>query len=574
MSAQDILLSPQEQNEGQDEIARDVARTATALSTHETVQRFGSANAEYVKGYRGVDNVTGQRLAKGLVDIAKHKVNDDPHYATQNIKQQAGFSAEVATTSRDNAEAIISKSKVRSSRTDDLPEYGKNHNVVDRVQLLDGQVIDGSQSQMKFVGNRNQLLDDIAKEDGKFSRYRGTKLELPTEQFEGDRSHVLEEAKKLRERAERAASDPSKAAHAEKLRSQADKLEQRAASADFQPEPASEYCRKQAQQRRANADKVEAKGEPETAAKLRREADNYDELAEKVSDSGLTTEDAIYYRKHPGAATLLDIGRTAHRAGLEGAKFGAIIGGSISVLQNCLAVAQGEKDASEVFEDVAVTTAMAAALGYTTAFAGSAIKGGMQQSGNQFVRQLANTSAPTLAINVCLSLGSSVKRFVTGEIDEAQLLIEVGEKGAGMLSSGMMAAVGQLAIPVPFVGAAIGGMIGYTLSSMFYQVALDAARGAKLSRQQLMRVQAIEAAARNRIALEQAQLNAFVNREIPQLRQETQDLLAALYGANSQDADALASSINHYTTLLGKKLQFQNLMEFDDFMSSDTPLVL
>lgn len=57
------------------------------------MQRFGSANAEYVKGYRGVDNVTGQRLAKGLVDIAKHKVNDDPHYATQNIKQQAGFSA-------------------------------------------------------------------------------------------------------------------------------------------------------------------------------------------------------------------------------------------------------------------------------------------------------------------------------------------------------------------------------------------------------------------------------------------------------------------------------------------------
>lgn len=574
MSAQDISLSSQEQNEGQDEIARDVARTATALSTHETVQRFGSANAEYVKGYRGVDNATGQRFAKGLADIAKHKVNEDPNYATQNIKQQAGFSAEVATTSRDNAEAIISKSKVRSSRTDDLPEYGKNHNVVDRVQLVDGQVIDGSQSQMKFVGNRNQLLDDIAKEDGKFSRYRGTKLELPTEQFEGDRNYVLEEAKKLRERAERAASDPIKADHVKKLRLEADKLEQRAESTEFQPESASEYCRKKAQQRRTNADKVEAKGDPETAAKLRREADNYDELAEKVSDSGLTTEDAIFYRERPGMATLLDIGRTAHRAGLEGAKFGAIIGGSVSVLQNCLAVAQGEKDASEVFEDVAVTTAMGAALGYTTAFAGSAIKGGMQQSGNQFVRQLANTSAPTLAINVCLSLGSSIKRFVTGEIDEAQLLIEVGEKGAGMLSSGMMAAVGQLAIPVPFVGAAIGGMIGYTLSSMFYQVALDAARGARLSRQQLMRVQAIEAAARDRIALEQAQLDAFVSREIPQLRQETQDLLAALNSANSQDADTLASSINHYATLLGKSLQFQNLMEFDDFMSSDTPLVL
>jgi len=270
----------------------------------------------------------------------------------------------------------------------------------------------------------------------------------------------------------------------------------------------------------------------------------------------------------------MDIGRTAHRAGLEGAKFGAVIGGSIAILQNCLALAQGEKDASEVLQDVATTTAMAGALGYGTAFVGSAIKGGMQQSGNQFVRQLATTSAPTLALTVCLSLGSSVKRFVTGEIDETQLLVEVGEKGAGMLSSGMMAAVGQLAIPVPFVGAAIGGMIGYTLSSLFYQSALDAAHGAKLSRQQLARVQAIETAARDRIAAEQAQLDAFVACEIPQLRQETQDLLVVLNSASNHDADALANSINHYATLLGKNLQFRNLAEFDDFMNSDTPLTL
>lgn len=574
MSAEDVVFDSNQQDEAQDEIVSDIVRVATVLSANETVQRFGSANAEYVKGYRGIDNATGQRFAKGLVDIANHKVNEDPRYATQNIKQQAGFSAEVATTSRDNAEAIISKSKVRTSRTDDLPQYGTNHNVVDRVQLIDGQVIDGSQSQMKFVGNRNKLLDDIAKDDGQFSRYRGTKLELPTEQYEGDRRYFLEEAKKLRERSEQVASDPSKASQAEKLRLQADKLEQRAGAADFQSESATDYCRKQAQQRRANADMAEAKGNSVAAAKLRREAENFDELAENVSDSGLTTEDAIFYRKHPGAATLLDIGRTAHRAGLEGAKFGAIIGGSISVLQNCLALAQGEKEVAEAFQDIVTTTAMAGALGYTTAFAGSAIKGGMQQSGNQFVRQLANTSAPTLAINVCLSLGSSIKRFVTGEIDEAQLLVEVGEKGAGMLSSGMMAAVGQLAIPVPFVGAAIGGMIGYTLSSMFYQSALDAARGAKLSRQQLVRVRALEAAARERIAAEQALLDDFVRREIPQLQLETQVLLAALNHADHQGIDALAASMNHYATLLGKNLQFNTLTEFDHFMKSDNQLVL
>ncbi|MNR03653.1 hypothetical protein D3C85_1195580 [compost metagenome] len=143
-----------------------------------------------------------------------------------------------------------------------------------------------------------------------------------------------------------------------------------------------------------------------------------------------------------------------------------------------------------------------------------------------------------------------------------------------MLSSSMMAALGQLAIPVPFVGAAIGGMIGYTLSSLFYQSALDAARGVELSRQQLARIRAIEAAARDQIAEEQAQLDDFTRREIPQLQQETQRLFAIVNVAGNGSADALAAAVNQYATLLGKQLQFQSIAEFDDFMSSDSPLTL
>ena len=349
------------------EIARDKARVGVALSGAETVSRYGSANAEYIKGYAGIDHETGQKFAKGLSDVAKHKVNTD--YADQNIKQQAGFSAEIATTSRDNAEAIISGSKVRTSRTDDLPQYGKNHNVVDRVQILDGQIIEGSQSQMKFVGNRDQLLKDIAKEGGKFDRYRGTKLELPTEQYEG----------------------------------------------------AAQHCQEQARELRFNADRAEQSGKPDVAARLRREADNYEQLASDVRDSGMTTDQAIFYRTHPKIATALDIARTSHRAGTEGAKFGAAIGGTISLIQNLFALAQEEKNLGEAASDLALDTAKAAVMGYGITFVGSAIKGGLQQSSRAGLRTLANTNAPALAVNICLSLGGSVKRYVTGEITESQL---------------------------------------------------------------------------------------------------------------------------------------------------------
>ena len=46
-------------------------------------------------------------MQKGLKKIAKSNVN--PNYKTQNIKQQAGFAAEVKYTARQNAEKLSIK---------------------------------------------------------------------------------------------------------------------------------------------------------------------------------------------------------------------------------------------------------------------------------------------------------------------------------------------------------------------------------------------------------------------------------------------------------------------------------
>lgn len=513
------ILSVDMQQQHRKEISNDRNRTVTALAQDEVVKRFGSASAEYLKGYSGVDNETGKKFAKGLADVARHKVN--PDYSAQNIKQQAGFSAEIATTSRDNAKAIINKDSIRTIRSDDLPEYGRNHNVVDRVKHHNGVIVEGTQSQMKFVGNRDQLFKDIALEDGKFSRYRGIKLELPSEQYEG----------------------------------------------------AAEHCRKRATELREQANKVETTGKEDVADKFRREADNYDRLAYDISDSGISTDQAIFYREHPKIATALDIARTSHRAGLEGAKSGAIVGSAISLVVNIFNVAQQKKALNEAVEDIIVDTSKAAALGYLTSFSGSAIKAGLQQSESNLLRAVAKTSAPALAVNICLSLGMSINRYFNDEINEAELLHEIGEKGSGMLSSGMMAALGQIAIPIPVVGAAIGGMIGYTLSSMFYKSALDAARGAALSKERLEHITNIQTAARASIAHEQKLLDEFTAREIPQLSKNIQHLFKVTSGGN-ENVNDLVFSINDFATLLGTQLEFQSMSEFEGFMASDKPLIL
>jgi len=368
------------------------------------VQRYGSANAEYIKGYRGVDNKTGQVFNKSLCDLAKGKIN--PDYAEQNIKQQAGFAAEVAATSRDNAKAIIDKYPVRTARSEDVAGYGKNHQVVDRVQVLDGHVIDGSASQMKFVKDPEKLVRDISREDGKLSRYFEKTLELPTEQVDATKKYCFDKAKQLR----------------------------------------------------IGAEKTMQQGRHDDAQKLLREADQFETTADNIKDAELTTEEAIDYRENPDIATAKDIVRTSHSAGVQSAQIGAAIGGVISAVQNIFAVAQQKKSLGTAAKDMTVDTVKAGVLGYGTGFVGSAIKGAMQQSEKSAIRGLSKTGLPALVVSTCISLGSTIVSYVDGEISESQMLSEVGEKGAGMLSAGMMAALGQLAIPVPVVSAVIGGM--------------------------------------------------------------------------------------------------------------------
>src|SRR5690606_6844182 len=108
-------------------------------------------------------------------------------------------------------------------------------------------------------------------------------------------------------------------------------------------------------------------GDTERAGAFRNKANNYDRLEKNIRDAGLTSEEALQYRLNPLRETFKDIATTSHRAGVEGAKYGAAIGGSISLITNlCLCVVEG-KDPREAVKDAAIDTGKAAALGYGTA---------------------------------------------------------------------------------------------------------------------------------------------------------------------------------------------------------------
>ena len=103
----------------------------------EVVDRYGSAIKEHFVAYSGVDNEAGIELTKGLKEISQYKVNPENKYS--NLKQQAGFSAEVKHVARKNAENIINKTGERVVRTDDIGRVNDqlyDHVTYDKTAIL------------------------------------------------------------------------------------------------------------------------------------------------------------------------------------------------------------------------------------------------------------------------------------------------------------------------------------------------------------------------------------------------------------------------------------------------------
>jgi len=502
----------------------------SGLSASEVANRYGSANAEHIVGYTGVNNETGQVLQKGLKKITTHNVHEQ--YAENNLHQQAGYSAEVKKTARSNAENIINKKEERIARTDDITVNGKktvNHEKFDHAKvdkngnpILDqnGNLTGGSQQKVHFGDVRK--YDKYSKTE-LYEKYKDTVFDIPSDQYEDIQKHYSERIRKLEE-----------------------------------------------QEQRLRAD-----GRNELADQKRSEIKRRKDLKKRFRDSGVSTEEAMEARKDPFLSTVKDMGKISHRAGIEAAKGAMVISGSISIVQNSFAFVQGDRDLQEALTDIAKTTAKSAGIAYTSGFAGSLIKSGMQQSKSVSMRAMSKTSLPALAITTCLETGKCIKSYIKGEIDEVELLQDLGKSGTGMTASSLGATLGQIAIPIPVVGAIIGGMIGYTLNSFFYAEALNALKGSKDSEENYYRTKAICEAAR-------LQLNEYEKK----IREEFQvqfsesecfynDVFKVLNTSiTSGNISEFENSIKQFADRLGKELHYETFSEFDDAMNSEDTILI
>ncbi len=489
-------------------------------STSEESVLYASANREHLS------------VLDRLEEISKRKIN--PNYIKQNIHQQAGYSAEIKKQAHANAQNILMENGERLVQYDNLsmdqktqirerfPDYAtpnKNHELVDYVRVdRNGNVISNTLTQSKFVGrNGAECFEKFLSKDYEKYLKNGMKMEIPKDFF----------------------GDFQKEANI-KIKSLESQIAKRKELGDFQK-----------------------------AANLEEKLQKCKTIKAHTRPASITKKEAIEARLNPKLSTAKDVTRVSHQAGMNVAQTGALIGGGVSAITNIYECIANGKDPMKALKHTLVATAKGGALSYGSAFASSSLGGLMQSSANKIIQSLGKGSVPAMIVGACVANVTIFGHYLSGKIDEAELLKQLGKANTTLISSGAMAVAGQALIPIPVVGALVGGFVGAILSETCFNAFLKDREEAKLAHQRRIE---IEKECREFIKLLEIYQNQFKEVFEQHFHETTkffnQNFDALWRASYIGDADLGIGVNNKIQEKLGQKALFDNSKEGWDFITS------
>ncbi|GAA7569538.1 hypothetical protein JP0023_07860 [Helicobacter pylori] len=263
-----------------------------------------------------------------------------------------------------------------------------------------------------------------------------------------------------------------------------------------------------------------------------------------------------------------DVLLNSHEAGMGGLE-GEILSGFVSFIKSIYECQKKGKDPKEALKHTAIATLKGGVRSYGIAFGGSLLGSMMHNNANQFIQSLGNGSMPTAIVGVSVGSCRILIKYFRGKINSVECLEELGEENTNFLSGIAMSGIGQLAIPIPVVGALIGGFVGAVMSKTFYDISLKTLKEAKEAHQRRIE---IEKECRERIRLLEAYQNQFnevferyFHGTIKFFNESFDELERALCVG---DADLVIGANNKIQEGLGQKALFGNKQECWEFITS------
>ena len=384
--------------------------------------------------YNGTDLGNGNRTL-GLKEIHNWKVN--PEYYDQNMRQHAGYAAEVIGTAKENLQAQADGTGLTTYRADDRPDlFPRNDQYVDKIRVnCDGEIVE--RIQVKFVGkDPAECLRKLKSKpfDKYFDDGMVDRIEIPKDYYPEIKQMLPGEISKLE---------------------------------------------KQLQH-------VTENGNTEAAENLGKRIDRLHKIDEMLEKSTVSSDEALGSVKCPERITARlfseDTFKESNKAGLESAALATTITAAVSTVDNVGKYMDGEITAQEAFVDVVTDTGIAGGVAYGTAFVSTAVANTMSSSSHQLIRSLGQSGVPAAVISFGVQSFDSIIDYADGIIDGKQLAFDLGENAAmiGGSVAGSAAAGAIVGSVVPGAGTAVGfaagmvgGMVGCAVASEAYVSAVE-----------------------------------------------------------------------------------------------------
>lgn len=509
----------------------EMANAAMRAQTDETIRRFGSAVSEHFAAYAGRDHKARTTHAT-LKSLAGQKQAAGP-YKNIQTNQQAGFAAEIKSVARRNAKAIIDGSGARYIREDD--RTGKANDPLVDISRVDphGRTVSGGAEQMKFVGSSPEDLLGRLKSKA-YRRYfdAGLTMSIADDDYDALMGHngkpgIIDQ--------------------------QIDELKRRLAVSS-----------------------------EDGKATIRDKIDELRTIKSRLKASGLTREEAREAVRHPKWSTTKDVVGTAHAAGVEQALNVALVTGAMSLVREFVAYTKGEESLQEAAGNVGKTVGIASAFGYATGFAGSAIKGAMQNSTSGYMRSISETNVAAGMAMAATEVMKTVTRLCQGRITPEQCVEELGEKGVAQIGSLMGAAVASGTASAAGMGtlttmalSVAGSTVGYSAAVAVYRELSTALKDYELAREDRIRVERECAEAIESIRAYRAEMDALTRQYFERSYASFEIGFKAMDQAIiDHDPDGYIIGNTAICEALGRTPQFRDMNEFDDLMASDENLKL
>lgn len=192
------------------------------------------------------------------------------------------------------------------------------------------------------------------------------------------------------------------------------------------------------------------------------------ELAEKAIASKLKTSARI------------NVVKTGHDAGMYGAKTSGLTALTMSGIMNTVSVIKEEKEVSEAFTDTVADGGKAAIAGYTMSGGITLVSHTLANSSKQWLQKIASSNTLGKGITTAVVMGDTIIKRAKGEISTKDCLLELGNKGVNLVAMEYSMALGQAVIPIPVVGAAIGGLAGSFVASNGYNLVVETVNNSKV----------------------------------------------------------------------------------------------